>query len=136
MNEQALLAAIGTMIDEKLAAMETRINEKLAAELKPIKADIAGMKADIVEMKADIAGMKIEIKELRERTTRLEITVEHKIDWWIKLLGDGQISLQQIIVDRLATREEQEKSDVRLFALEKTARLHTAQIEELRKKIS
>lgn len=123
--------------------METRINEKLAAELKPIKADIAGMKDDIVkmkddivEMKADIAGMKIEIKELRERTTRLEITVEHKIDWWIKLLGDGQISLQQIIVDRLATREEQEKSDVRLFALEKTARLHTAQIEELRKKIS
>ena len=51
------------------------------------------------------------------------------------LLGEGHESLRQTIEERLATKEQQEKSDVRIFALEEIAKQHTDQIEELRKKI-
>ena len=100
MTEQALLAAIGAMMDEKLEAVMT------------------------------------EIQGLKERTTKLEIAMEHQIDRAIKLLGEGHESLRQTIEERLSTKEQQEKSDVRIFALEEIAKKHTAQIEELQEKIS
>ena len=111
MNEQALLAAIGAMMDEKLEA-----------GLKPIK--------------EGLAKLEKRTEAIEKRTTKLEITVEHKIDQAIKLLGEGHESLRQTIEERLSTKEQQEKSDVRIFALEEIAKKHTAQIEELQEKIS
>ena len=106
MNEQALLAAIGAMMDEKL---------------EPIK--------------EGLAKLEKRTEAIEKRTTKLEITMEHQIDRAIKLLGEGHESLRQTIEERLATKEQQEKSAVRIFALVEIAKQHTDQIEELRKKI-
>ena len=54
MNEQALLAAIGSMMEEKLEA-----------GLKPIKEDIAGLKEDVSGLQAEVVGIKEEVSELK-----------------------------------------------------------------------
>ena len=117
MNEQALLAAIGAMMDEKLEA-----------SLEPIRQDIVGMKADIVGMKTDIKEMKGEILTLKDRTTKLELTMEHQVDRAVGLVLDGHESLRQIIEGRLVTKDDREQDQIRICALEGITKLHTAQI--------
>ena len=123
MNEQALLAAIGAMMDEKLEA-----------SLEPIRQDIVGMKADIVGMKTDIKEMKGEILTLKDRTTKLELTMEHQVDRAVGLVLDGHESLRQIIEGRLVTKDDREQDQIRICALEGITKLHTAQISDLKKK--
>ena len=122
-NEQALLAAIGAMMDEKLEA-----------SLEPIRQDIVGMKADIVGMKTDIKEMKGEILTLKDRTTKLELTMEHQVDRAVGLVLDGHESLRQIIEGRLVTKDDREQDQIRICALEGITKLHTAQIADLKKK--
>ncbi len=116
MNEQALLAAIGAMMDEKLEA-----------SLEPIRQDIVGMKADIKEMKDEILTLK-------DRTTKLELTMEHQVDRAVGLVLDGHESLRQIIEGRLVTKDDREQDQIRICALEGITKLHTAQIADLKKK--
>ena len=116
MNEQALLAAIGAMMDEKLEA-----------SLEPIRQDIVGMKADIKEMKDEILTLK-------DRTTKLELTMEHQVDRAVGLVLDGHESLRQIIEGRLVTKDDREQDQIRICALEGITKLHTAQISDLKKK--
>ncbi|MCI8652316.1 MAG: hypothetical protein HFF11_01295 [Angelakisella sp.] len=105
---------------EDLLAIGSLMDEKLEAGLKPIKADITEMKG--------------EIKGLKERVPKLEMTTEHQIDRAIKLLGEGHERLKQMIEGRLVTKEQQENSEARIFALEEVSKRHTVQIEELQKK--
>ena len=62
------------------------------------------------------------------------MTTEHQIDRAIKLLGEGHERLKQMIEGRLVTKEQQENSEARIFALEEVSKRHTVQIEELQKK--
>lgn len=116
MNEQALLAAIGAMMDEKLEA-----------SLEPIRQDIVGMKTDIEEMKGEILTLK-------DRTTKLELTMEHQVDRAVGLVLDGHESLRQMIEERLVTKDDREQDQIRICALEGITKLHTAQIADLKKK--
>ena len=61
MNEQALLAAIGSMMEEKLEA-----------GLKPIKEDIAGLKEDVSGLKEEITGIKVRLDKIEDRLDKVE----------------------------------------------------------------
>ncbi len=144
MNEQALLAAIGSMMEEKLEA-----------GLKPIKEDIAGIRGrlDKIEDRLDkveertsrIEGRldKIDdrLDKVEERTSRIEmqatrlgVIVENEVDRAVKLLGEGHEGILETIKRDFASTEELEKDRIRLFSLEETARKHTRQIENLQKR--
>ena len=70
-----------------------------------------------------------------ERATKeLGILVENETNRAINLLFEGHKSLKQMIEGRLVTKEQQENSEARIFALEEVSKRHTAQIEELQKK--
>ena len=140
------LAAIGAMMDEKLETVKAEfselMDERLETGLKPIRQDITEMKADIVGMKADIVGMKTDIEEmkgeiltLKDRTTKLELTMEHQVDRAVGLVLDGHESLRQMIEGRLVTKDEREQDRIRICTLEGVTKLHTTQIAELKKKI-
>ena len=105
MNEQALLAAIGAMMDEKL---------------EPVKADIAGIKERLAATE----------KETRE----LKILMENETNRAVGLVLDGHESLRQMIEERLVTKDDREQDRIRICALEGITKLHTAQIADLKKK--
>ena len=144
MNEQALLAAIGSMMEEKLEA-----------GLKPIKEDIAGIRGrlDKIEDRLDkveertgrIEGRLDKIDDrldkvegqtgrIEMQATRLGVIVENEVDRAVKLLGEGHEGILETIKRDFASAEELEKDRIRLFSLEETARKHTRQIENLQKR--
>lgn len=105
MNEQALLAAIGTMMDEKLETV-----------------------------KADIAGIKERLAATEKETRELKILMENETNRAVGLVLDGHESLRQIIEGRLVTKDDREQDQIRICALEGITKLHTAQIADLKKK--
>ena len=120
MNEQALLAAIGTMMDEKLETVKAEFSELMDEKLETVKADIAGIKERLAATE----------KETRE----LKILMENETNRAVGLVLDGHESLRQIIEGRLVTKDDREQDQIRICALEGITKLHTAQIADLKKK--
>ncbi len=69
MNEQALLAAIGTMMDEKLEAVKTEVgalmDEKLEARLKPIEERLTGVEGRVTGIEERLTATEKETHELK-----------------------------------------------------------------------
>lgn len=122
MNEQALLVAIGNMMQENLATMSSMMDEKLEVRLKPIEDRMDQMEKDIPEIKG--------------KTTELGVIIENEIDKAIKLLAEGHEGIIETMTENLVTVEQREKDNIRLFAVEEAVRQHTAQIKELQRKTS
>ena len=120
MNEQALLAAIGAMMDEKLETVKAEFSELMDEKLETVKADIAGIKERLAATE----------KETRE----LKILMENETNRAVGLVLDGHESLRQIIEGRLVTKDDREQDQIRICALEGITKLHTAQISDLKKK--
>ena len=120
MNEQALLAAIGAMMDEKLETVKAEFSELMDEKLETVKADIAGIKERLAATE----------KETRE----LKILMENETNRAVGLVLDGHESLRQIIEGRLVTKDDREQDRIRICALEGITKLHTAQIADLKKK--
>ena len=123
---------------EDLLAIGSLMDEKLEAGLKPIKADITEIKDRLSNVEGRLAEL---VKPLEGRlganeraTKELGILVENETNRAINLLFEGHKSLKQMIEGRLVTKEQQENSEARIFALEEVSKRHTVQIEELQKK--
>lgn len=123
MNEQALLAAIGSMMEEKLEA-----------GLKPIKEDIAGIRGRLDKIEDRLDKVEERTSRIEMQATRLGVIVENEVDRAVKLLGEGHEGILETIKRDFASTEELEKDRIRLFSLEETARKHTRQIENLQKR--
>ncbi len=131
MNEQALLAAIGTLMDEKLEAVKTEVgalmDEKLEARLKPIEERLTGVEGRVT-------GIEERLTATEKETHELKILMENETNRAVGLVLDGHESLRQMIEGRLVTKDEREQDRIRICALEGVTKLHTAQIAELKKK--
>ena len=147
MNEQALLAAIGTMMDEKLEAVKTEVgalmdkkleavktevgalmDEKLEARLKPIEERLTGVEGRVT-------GIEERLTATEKETHELKILMENETNRAVGLVLDGHESLRQMIEGRLVTKDEREQNRIRICTLEGVTKLHTTQIAELKKKI-
>ena len=147
MNEQALLAAIGTMMDEKLEAVKTEVgalmdkkleavktevgalmDEKLEARLKPIEERLTGVEGRVT-------GIEERLTATEKETHELKILMENETNRAVGLVLDGHESLRQMIEERLVTKDEREQDRIRICTLEGVTKLHTTQIAELKKKI-
>ncbi len=132
MNEQALLAAIGTMMDEKLEAVKTEVgalmDEKLEARLKPIEERLTGVEGRVT-------GIEERLTATEKETHELKILMENETNRAVGLVLDGHESLRQMIEGRLVTKDEREQDRIRICTLEGVTKLHTTQIAELKKKI-
>lgn len=117
--------------------------QAIAQMLEPIKEGMDRLEERAMRTEDRITGIEEKVTSIEQRMdraetrlTKLEINMEHQIDKAIKLLGEGHESLRQMIEGRLVTKEQQEESDTRVFALEEISKQHTAQIEELQRKTS
>ena len=147
MNEQALLAAIGTLMDEKLEAVKTEVgalmdekleavktevgalmDEKLEARLKPIEERLTGVEGRVT-------GIEERLTATEKETHELKILMENETNRAVGLVLDGHESLRQMIEGRLVTKDEREQDRIRICTLEGVTKLHTTQIAELKKKI-
>ncbi len=162
MNEQALLAAIGTMMDEKLEAVKTEVGALMDEKLEAVKTEVGALMDKKLEaVKTEVGALmdeKLEarLKPIEERLTgvegrvtgieerltatekethELKILMENETNRAVGLVLDGHESLRQMIEGRLVTKDEREQDRIRICTLEGVTKLHTTQIAELKKKI-
>ena len=125
------LAAIGTIMDEKLEAVKTEVgalmDEKLDARLKPIEERLTGVEGRVT-------GIEERLTATEKETHELKILMENETNRAVGLVLDGHESLRQIIEGRLVTKDDREQDQIRICALEGITKLHTAQIADLKKK--
>ncbi len=161
MNEQALLAAIGTMMDEKLEAVKTEVGALMDEKLEAVKTEVGALMDKKLEaVKTEVGALmdeKLEarLKPIEERLTgvegrvtgieerltatekethELKILMENETNRAVGLVLDGHESLRQMIEGRLVTKDDREQDRIRICTLEGVTKLHTAQIAELKKK--
>ena len=162
MNEQALLAAIGTLMDEKLEAVKTEVGALMDKKLEAVKTEVGALMDEKLEaVKTEVGALmdeKLEarLKPIEERLTgvegrvtgieerltatekethELKILMENETNRAVGLVLDGHENLRQMIEGRLVTKDEREQDRIRICTLEGVTKLHTTQIAELKKKI-
>ena len=107
MDEKMLLEAIGQLMDAKLQVA-----------LEPIKADVSGIKSDLAEVK--------------QRTTKIEVTLENDIAKRLKTLGEGQDGVNEkfTLLDEVAERVED--IQITVNAMEAVTKQNCSDIKQLR----
>ena len=137
---QAIAEMLDQKLDEKLEPIKegmTRLEERterLEERTERIEERTERLEEQTKRLEERTERIEERTKRLEERTTKIEITIENQVDRAIKLLGEGHESLRQTINERLVTKEQMEKDEARIFALEEIAKQHISQIEELQKK--
>ena len=113
---------------EDLAAIGTIMDEKLEARLKPIEERLTGVEGRVT-------GIEERLTATEKETHELKILMENETNRAVGLVLDGHESLRQMIEGRLVTKDEREQDRIRICTLEGVTKLHTTQIAELKKKI-
>lgn len=120
-------------LEERTERIEER-TERLEEQTRRLEERTERIEKQTERLEERTERIEERTKRLEERTTKIEITIENQVDRAIKLLGEGHESLRQTINERLVTKEQMEKDEARIFALEEIAKQHISQIEELQKK--
>ena len=129
---EAVKTEVGALMDEKLEAVKTEVgalmDEKLEARLKPIEERLTGVEGRVT-------GIEERLTATEKETHELKILMENETNRAVGLVLDGHESLRQMIEGRLVTKDEREQDRIRICTLEGVTKLHTTQIAELKKKI-
>ena len=62
----------------------------IQADMQGMKTDMQDMKTDVQNMKADIQNMQADISEIKDRTLKIEVTLENETNRNIQLLMEAQ----------------------------------------------
>lgn len=81
------------------------------------------------QMQADMTGMKADMTDMRDRLVKVEVTQENVIIPQIQALAEAISTIN----DKLITRSEFEAVKEELAFLKDIVRMHTSQINDLRK---
>ena len=146
------LAAIGTIMDEKLEARLKPIEERLTSiegrvtgieesvtgiegRVTSIEGRVTGIEERVTGVEGRVTGIEERLTATEKETHELKILMENETNRAVGLVLDGHESLRQMIEGRLVTKDEREQDRIRICTLEGVTKLHTTQIAELKKKI-
>ena len=85
MNEKELLQELVQSVNNIQADMQG-----MKTDMQNMKADMQDMKTDVQNMKADMQNMQADISEIKDRTLKIEITLENETNRNIQLLMEAQ----------------------------------------------
>ena len=92
MNEKELLQELVQSVNNiqaDMQGMKTDMQD-MKTDMQNIKADMQDMKTDVQNMKADMQNMQADISEIKDRTLKIEVTLENETNRNIQLLMEAQ----------------------------------------------
>ena len=92
MNEKELLQELVQSVNNIQADMQgmTTDMQDMKTDMQNMKADMQDMKTDVQNMKADMQNMQADISEIKDRTLKIEVTLENETNRNIQLLMEAQ----------------------------------------------
>ena len=92
MNEKELLQELVQSVNNiqaDMQGMKTDMQD-MKTDMQNMKADMQDMKTDVQNMKADMQNMQADITEIKDRTLKIEVTLENETNRNIQLLMEAQ----------------------------------------------
>ena len=92
MNEKELLQELVQSVNNiqaDMQGMKTDMQD-MKTDMQNMKADMQDMKTDVQNMKADMQNMQADISEIKDRTLKIEVTLENETNKNIQLLMEAQ----------------------------------------------
>ena len=92
MNEKELLQELVQSVNNiqaDMQGMKTDMQD-MKTDMQNMKADMQDMKTDVQNMKADMQNMQADISEIKDRTLKIEVTLENETNRNIQLLMEAQ----------------------------------------------
>ena len=92
MNEKELLQELVQSVNNiqaDMQGMKTDMQD-MKTDMQNMKADMQDMKTDVQNMKADMQNMQADISEIKDRTHKIEVTLENETNRNIQLLMEAQ----------------------------------------------
>lgn len=118
--------------EEKILEMLKRMDQRqLHTEEMLAKMDERQTRTEemLGQMHADMVGMKADMADMKERLVKVEVTQENVIIPQIQALAEGQ----KTILETLAPKSKVEALEEEVKFLKNIIKLHTSQINDLRK---
>ncbi len=76
--------------------------------------------------------IKQDLAEVKERTTKIEVTLENDVKKQLQLLGEGQQGMNEKFAKLDKVAEDVEEIKIKVSALESVTRDNTSQIKDIR----
>ena len=144
---EAVKTEVGALMDEKLEAVKTEVGALMDKKLEAVKTEVGALMDEKLEarlkpieerltgVEGRVTGIEERLTATEKETHELKILMENETNRAVGLVLDGHESLRQMIEGRLVTKDEREQVRIRICTLEGVTKLHTTQIAELKKKI-
>ncbi len=144
---EAVKTEVGALMDEKLEAVKTEVGALMDKKLEAVKTEVGALMDEKLEarlkpieerltgVEGRVTGIEERLTATEKETHELKILMENETNRAVGLVLDGHESLRQMIEGRLVTKDEREQDRIRICTLEGVTKLHTTQIAELKKKI-
>ena len=76
--------------------------------------------------------IKQDLAEVKERTTKIEVTLENDVKKQLQLLGEGQQGMNEKFAKLDKVAEDVEEIKIKVSALESVTRDNTSEIQDIR----
>lgn len=90
----------------------------ILSEMHGMKSEMEGMKSEMQNMKSDMQGMKGDLREVRQKVTNIEITLENEIRVNIRRVAEGHLDLSRNLHEAMRIDSEKEMLAIRVNVLE------------------
>ena len=101
--------------------------------LQAILAELKEVKNTQKEQGKTLAAMQKDLSEVKNRTTKIEVTLENDIKTDLKLLHEGQAGMNEKFAKLDKVAEDVDEIKIKVSAIEHVTKDNTSQIKHLRK---
>ena len=112
----------------------TDLLKSILNEIKDMKSDMQSMQSDMQSMQFDMVGMKSDIGEIKNRTVKIEVTLENEIRPNIQLMMEGHKGLVDTMHEIKKDTSRIENIETDLFATREVTKDNVQSIKNLQTK--
>ncbi len=99
--------------------------ESLMMEIKGVKGDVSGLKQDV-------SSLKQTVDRLDEKVTRIDVTIENEIRPNIKLLAEGQETINRKLDGLADVPERLENLEIHVGAMSPAVHEHSIKLKQVK----
>ena len=115
---------------------ERELLEALYRDMQGMKEDMQSMKEDMQSMKEDMQSMKGDLQEVKDRTSKLELTLENETNRNIQLLAENHINLVDKLNEAISVQNKSILYEVQVSGLKMRVDKLEQEVKEIKSQIA
>ena len=124
------------MSERELLEALYRDMQGMKEDMQGMKEDMQSMKEDMQSMKEDMQSMKGDLQEVKDRTSKLELTLENETNHNIQLLAENHINLVDKLNEAISVQNKSILYEVQVSGLKMRVDKLEQEVREIKSQIA